>query len=71
MGIYCIEPKILEFIPDGVPFGFDDLMYCMLERNLPVCAYEHTGVWMDIGREEDFHRAQETFRLNEVAFTGC
>ncbi|MGA2402121.1 MAG: nucleotidyltransferase family protein [Syntrophobacteraceae bacterium] len=27
MGVYCIEPKILELIPKGVPFGFDDLMY--------------------------------------------
>ena len=23
MGIYCMEPKILEYIPVGMPFGFD------------------------------------------------
>ncbi len=71
MGIYCLEPKILELIPNGVPFGFDDLMYRMLEKNLPVCTYDHTGLWMDIGREEDFQCAQETFLKNEVVFTGC
>jgi mannose-1-phosphate guanylyltransferase len=26
MGIYCMEPEILDLIPNGVPFGFDDLM---------------------------------------------
>ena len=70
MGVYCIEPKILELIPKGVPFGFDDLMYTMLERDLPVCVYDHTGFWMDIGREEDFQKAQETFRRNETSILG-
>lgn len=59
-GIYCMEPSILEYIPHGVPFGFDDLMYFMLARNLPVHTYLHEGLWFDIGRVEDFQMAQET-----------
>jgi mannose-1-phosphate guanylyltransferase len=59
MGIYCIEPEVLDHIPSGVPFGFDDLMFCMLERNLPVGTFLHSGLWLDIGRVEDFQRAQE------------
>jgi NDP-mannose synthase len=58
MGIYCMEPQILDLIPEGVPFGFDNLMYAMLDRNLPVYTYYHEGCWMDIGRQEDFLRAQ-------------
>ncbi len=61
MGIYCMEPGILELIPDNVPFGFDDLMYAMLEQKLPVYMYRHEGLWLDIGREEDFRHAQEAF----------
>lgn len=61
MGIYCMEPQVLEFIPVGVPFGFDNLMYALLEQDLPVCIYKHKGLWMDIGQEEDFSRAQEVF----------
>lgn len=59
MGVYCMDPGILNFIPDGVPFGFDDLVLCMLERGEPVHAFHHNGLWLDIGRVEDFHKAQE------------
>lgn len=61
MGIYCMEPGILDLIPHNVPFGFDDLMYAMLERKLPVHMYRHQGLWLDIGREEDFKNAQSRF----------
>lgn len=57
-GIYCMEPSILDYIPGGVPFGFDDLMFCMLGRGLPVRTFLHSGLWLDIGRVEDFHKAQ-------------
>lgn len=61
MGIYCMEPQVLEMVPKGVPFGFDNLMYAMLENNLPVHCYKHSGLWMDIGQEADFNRVQEVF----------
>jgi mannose-1-phosphate guanylyltransferase len=60
-GIYCMEPEILDLIPDNVPFGFDDLMYAMLDQKLPVYLYKHEGLWLDIGREEDFRFAQNGF----------
>lgn len=58
-GIYCMEPSILRYIPTGVPFGFDDLMYCLLGKGVPVNTFLHNGLWLDIGRVEDFQRAQE------------
>lgn len=58
MGIYCMEPEVLEYVPDGVPFGFDDLMYCLLARDKPVHTYRHDGLWLDIGRIDDFQTAQ-------------
>jgi NDP-mannose synthase len=57
-GIYCMEPQILDLIPHGVPFGFDDLMYAMLEQESPVYIYRHDGLWRDLGREEDFRSVQ-------------
>src|SRR3954454_10553850 len=59
MGIYCMEPKVLDYIPQGVPFGFDDLILCLLSRGLPAFTFGHNGMWMDIGRVEDFQSAQE------------
>ncbi len=64
MGIYCMEPEVFDLIPHSVPFGFDNLMYAMLDRNIPVNVYHHNGYWMDIGREEDFRKAQEHFSHN-------
>ena len=71
-GIYCMEPEILDLIPDGVPFGFDDLMHAMLDRELPVYVYRHDGLWLDIGREEYFRNAQEGFlRDYKPLVLGC
>jgi NDP-sugar pyrophosphorylase family protein len=72
MGIYLMEPEILRLVPKGVPFGFDDLMNEMLRQNLPVNVYEHKGLWMDIGREEDYKRAQNSFmKEHRSTILGC
>jgi NDP-sugar pyrophosphorylase family protein len=67
MGIYCLEPSVLDLIPQNVPFGFDSLMHEMLLRDLPVYLYKHDGLWMDIGRAEDFCRAQESFLREDMS----
>jgi NDP-sugar pyrophosphorylase family protein len=59
MGAYCMEPEVLQYIPTGMPFGFDDLVFCMMDRGVAVHTYKHNGLWLDIGRVEDFHKAQE------------
>jgi NDP-sugar pyrophosphorylase family protein len=59
MGVYCMEPEVLDHIPAGAPFGFDDLILCMLERGLPTHIFPHNGFWLDIGRIEDFQKAQD------------
>jgi len=60
-GVYYMQPEVVDFIPNGVSFGFDDLMNTMLEKKLPVWLYRHDGLWLDIGREEDFRSAQQSF----------
>ena len=59
MGLYIMNPELLEFIPKGVPFGFDNLMYSLLDKGISVDTYRHEGRWMDIGRVDDFSKAQE------------
>lgn len=72
MGIYCMEPEILDMIPRNVPYGFDDLMYQMMDKNLPVYMYRHKGLWLDIGREEDFRHAQDNFlKKYKMKILGC
>ena len=33
----------------------------MLDKNLPVHTYKHEGMWMDIGRPEDYDAANAEF----------
>jgi NDP-sugar pyrophosphorylase family protein len=57
MGIYAFSREILELVPAGEPFGFDELMIASVERGLDVRAYPHEGYWLDIGRPDDYDRA--------------
>jgi NDP-sugar pyrophosphorylase family protein len=59
MGVYAMNPEMLDLIPAGQAFGFDDLMYKMLGLNKRAYSYIFRGMWMDIGRPEDFHAACE------------
>lgn len=63
-GIYVFSRSVLEFVPDGEPFGFDDLMLRLLELNEPVMTYPYDGYWMDIGRPDDYAQACQDVMTN-------
>lgn len=65
MGVYALNKAILDFIPDGTPFGFDDLMYKLLAMNRQVKVVPHEGYWLDIGRPDDYARAIEDFESHD------
>jgi NDP-mannose synthase len=57
MGIYTLEPAALRFIPAEGYFDFPDLVHNLLAANAPVGAFRHDGLWLDIGRQEDYDLA--------------
>lgn len=57
MGIYIMEPSLLELIPDEGAFDFPDLARAAMAAELPVGVYLYDGSWFDIGRHEDFEQA--------------
>lgn len=61
MGVYAMHRDTLAEIPAGQPFGFDHLMLRMLDRGMRPRVHHHRGFWLDIGRSEDFERAQVAF----------
>ena len=63
MGVYVVEPIALEFIPRNQRFDFPDLIKALLQEKRRVCGYLHTGYWLDIGRTEDYLRAQNELPL--------
>jgi NDP-sugar pyrophosphorylase family protein len=56
MGVYVLEPLVLDFIPEG-HFDFPELVQALLDAGERVGAYPYDGLWLDIGRHEDYQRA--------------
>lgn len=57
MGMYAMHRSLLDAIPSDTPYGVDTLALAMLARGEPVNIYPWAGYWLDIGRPEDFERA--------------
>jgi len=57
MGIYVLEPEVLNYIPPTGHFDFPDLVQALLRKGAPVGAYRYDGLWFDIGRREDYEQA--------------
>jgi mannose-1-phosphate guanylyltransferase len=61
MGIYAFDPALLDLIPQTGMFGFDDLMAVCLRKQIDIRAHSFQGIWLDIGRPEDYASASELF----------
>ena len=67
MGIYAMNRAVLEMIPYNKSFGFDDLLLMMIKNKQPVDVYSYAGYWLDIGRPDDYDKANEDIRkLNSL-----
>ncbi|MEA1979909.1 MAG: sugar phosphate nucleotidyltransferase [candidate division Zixibacteria bacterium] len=63
MGVYVFSKELLEFVPDNTKFGFDDLMYMLLEKDIKIKTFEHDKFWLDIGRPTDYEKALQQFDI--------
>ena len=68
MGIYMMSPEVVDLIPPREPFGFDDLMHACIKKKLAVRSHLHRGIWLDIGRPEDYRTAVDTFEKRRIKF---
>ncbi len=68
MGIYVVNKKVLDFIPNNKKFGFDNLMIKLIKLNKKVNIRVHKNYWLDIGRPEDYSKAVETFENKKRLF---
>lgn len=62
MGIYVVSPSTVELIPPGTPMDFPDLVHKLLAAGRPVHTQAHQGYWLDLGRPDDYARANEEFQ---------
>jgi NDP-sugar pyrophosphorylase family protein len=68
MGIYVFSPAVREFIPRTQKFDFPELVNRLLAHGQKVQSFETDAYWMDIGRPDDYQRANEEFAEMEKAF---
>ncbi|CAM4477436.1 dTDP-glucose pyrophosphorylase [Paenibacillus endophyticus] len=56
-GIYVISPEVLHHIPEQTFYDMPSLFEKLLQLNAPTSAFPIREYWMDIGRMDDFERA--------------
>jgi NDP-sugar pyrophosphorylase family protein len=61
MGVYGLSRATLDDYTPGLPLGFDELVIDLLKAGTPPHAYEFDGYWLDIGRPDDYDRANAEF----------
>ena len=68
MGIYMVSRDVLQYIPEGQPYGFDRLMLDLIEANKPASVSKYSGYWLDIGRPDDYTQAIDEFEKLKSSF---
>jgi NDP-sugar pyrophosphorylase family protein len=68
MGVNVISRKILNHVPRGEYLDMPDLVVRIHQNGGRVKCYHQPCQWLDIGRMDDYARAQDEFSQNESAF---
>lgn len=68
MGIYVFSRRVMEMVPADKPFGIDNLALRLLAENQPVNTFPFGGYWLDIGRPDDYDKANQDLAENPLLF---
>lgn len=60
-GIYVLNPEILNYVPHHTFFDMPDLFKIAIEQNHYVSAFPLREYWMDIGRLDDYKKADKEY----------
>jgi dTDP-glucose pyrophosphorylase len=61
-GIYLMKREVVKMIPANRYFDATDLMEKLIGEGKKVLSYPLNGYWLDIGKPEDYERAQEDIK---------
>lgn len=61
MGVYALSRDTLEGYSPGHRLGFDEVMLDLIAAGRRPASFAHDGYWLDIGRPEDYDRANVEF----------
>lgn len=65
-GIYLIKKTVLNYLPKDELFNATDLMEKLIQEGKKVVSYPLSGYWLDIGKHEDYEKAQRD--LEQIRF---
>lgn len=65
-GIYLIKRELLDLIPKNNFYNATDLMEDLIQKNKKVVSIPFSGYWLDVGKHEDFEKAQND--INNIKF---
>jgi len=68
MGVYVFRPHVRELIPRGQRLDIPELIERIRGRGGRVACYRTDCYWLDIGRPDDYARAQEDFARDRGVF---
>lgn len=60
-GIYVIDPRVLDMVPKGEEYDMPRLFQGLMDQGRTVTAFPVREYWLDIGRMEDFQRANADY----------
>lgn len=61
-GIYLMKKEVIDIFPKYNHFNATDLMEELIKEGKKVVAYPLMGYWLDIGKHEDFIKAQQDIK---------
>jgi dTDP-glucose pyrophosphorylase len=61
-GIYLIKRELLDLIPQNTFFDATDFIDTLLSLNKKVVSYEIRSYWLDIGKHDDYKKANEDIK---------
>lgn len=61
-GIYLMKKEISSLIPKNIHYNATDLMENLIAMNKKVVSYPLVGYWLDIGKHQDYNKAQIDFK---------
>ena len=59
MGVYVFHPRVLEYIEPDEYLDFPDLIKKLISNGETVKGYLYDGYWLDMGRPDDYEKANE------------
>ena len=60
-GVYILNPKVLEFIPNNKFYDMPTLFEMIIVEKLKSISFPIHEYWLDIGRIEEFHKANSEY----------